>query len=289
MRFKQKVAVITGANSGIGQVTAELFAREGAAVVLVARRKDKPEAFQAGIEKEGGKALVVAADITSPADCTNVFDQTINTFGKVDILVNNAGIIDQHTPTIRVTDELWHQLININLTGTFFFCREALKHMTKVDSGVIVNVSSIAGVYGNGEAAYSASKYGVIGLTKNIAIQYSGTGIRCNALGPVPTPTALNTPDKLAHFDQEFMEICARHTDHSVGDSEAIDQANAIFFLCTDESRCMTGQVLVVDKGMCLYSQFQNAPFRPIFALVGNFNPWNTQYVAISYRPPSWS
>ena len=90
--------------------------------------------FGPGIEKEGGKALVVAADVTSPADCTQVFEQTINTYGKVDILVNNAGIIDRHTPTIRVTDELWHQVIAINLTGTFLFCREALKHMTKVDS-----------------------------------------------------------------------------------------------------------------------------------------------------------
>ena len=251
-KLEGKVAVITGANSGIGQVTAELFAREGARVVLVARRRDKLEEVRAGIEKQGGKALVVAADVTSPTDCTHVFEQTISTYGKVDILVNNAGIIDRHTPTIRVTDDLWHQVIAINLTGTFLFCREALKHMTQVDSGVIVNVSSIAGVYGNGGAAYSASKYGVIGLTKNIAIQYSGTGIRCNAVGPGPTPTALNTPDKLKDFDQEFMEICARHTDHSVGDSEAIDQANAIFFLCTDDSKCMTGQVLVVDKGMCL-------------------------------------
>lgn len=251
-RLEGKVAVITGANSGIGEVTAELFAKEGAAVVLVARRKDKLIDVEKRITDNGGRALTVPGDVTSVADCKNVFEQTIKTYGKVDILVNNAGIIDYHTPTLKVTDELWDRVISINLTGTFLFCREALSHMTRAKAGIIVNISSIAGVYGNGGAAYSASKYGVIGLTKNIAIQYSGTNIRCNAVCPGPTPTALNTPEQLKNFDQEFMEICARHTDHSVGDSQSIDQANAIVFLCTDDSKCMTGQVLVVDKGMCL-------------------------------------
>ena len=105
---------------------------------------------------------------------------------------------------------------------------------------------------GNSGAAYSASKSAVIGLSKNIAIQYSGTAIRCNAVCPGPTPTALNTPEQLKKFDAEFMEIWARHTDLSVGESEAIDQANAILFLANDETKCITGQVLVVDKGMCL-------------------------------------
>jgi len=251
-RLDGKVAVITGANSGIGKVTAELFAKEGAAVVLVARREEKLLEVKERITKAGGRALSVPGDVTSPADCRNVFEQAVNAFGKVDILVNNAGIVDNHTQTLRTTDELWDRVIAINLTGTFLFCREALRYMTKTGTGAIVNVSSIAGVFGNGGAAYSASKYGVIGLTKNIAIQYSGTGIRCNAVCPGPTPTPLNTPDKLAHFDKEFMEICARHTDMSVGASESIDQANAVLFLCTEESRFMTGQVLVVDRGMCL-------------------------------------
>jgi len=251
-KLNGKVAVITGANSGIGEVTAGLFAQEGASVVLVARRKDKLIEVEKSIRDSGGNALSIPGDVTSLSDCRNVFEQTVKEYGKIDILVNNAGIIDNHTPTLKVSDELWNRVITINLTGTFLFCREALKYMTKANSGIIVNVSSIAGVYGNGGAAYSASKYGVIGLTKNIAIQYSGTGIRCNAVCPGPTPTALNTPEQLKDFDQEFMEICARHTDHSVGDSESIDQANAILFLSSEESRYMTGQILVVDRGMCL-------------------------------------
>ena len=251
-RLAGKIAIVTGANSGIGEATAELFAREGATVVLVARRAEKLEAVAARIEDAGGAALALPADVTRPEECTGVCDETARRFGRIDILVNNAGIVDQHTPTVRATDELWDRVIAVNLTGTFLFCRAALRHMTEALGGSIVNVSSIAGAYGNGGAAYSASKYGVVGLTKNIAIQYAGSAIRCNAVCPGPTPTALNTPDQMAHFDTEFMEICARHTDLSVGESEPLDQAEAIVFLASDAARSITGQVLVVDRGMCL-------------------------------------
>jgi NAD(P)-dependent dehydrogenase (short-subunit alcohol dehydrogenase family) len=251
-RLKGQVAVITGASAGIGKGTAELFVKEGAAVVLTARRVDKLNALAEKIKKAGGKALVVPGDVTKVADVKNVIEQTIKTFGKIDILVNNAGTSDRHIPTIRLTDRFWDQVIRTDLTGVFYFCREALKYMVQAKEGVIVNVSSIGGVYGNSGASYSAAKAGVIGLTKNIAIQYAGTKIRCNAVCPGPTPTELNTPEQLAKFDQEFMAICARHADHSVGDSEVIDQANAILFLANDESRCITGQSLIVDRGMCL-------------------------------------
>jgi NAD(P)-dependent dehydrogenase (short-subunit alcohol dehydrogenase family) len=251
-RLKGKVAIITGANSGIGECTAGLFSKEGAAVVLVARRKEKLKAVAERIKKAGGQAIAVPGDVKSVADVKNVLDQTIKAFGKVDILVNNAGISDRHTPTIKVTDELWKDVIDTDLTGVFYFCREALKYMTRAKSGVIVNVSSICGIYGNAGVPYSAAKAGVNGLTRNIAIQYSGSNIRCNAICPGPTPTELNTPEQWAKFDAEFMEICERHADYSVGKSEAIDQANAILFLASDEARYITGQLLVVDRGMCL-------------------------------------
>ena len=227
-RLKGKVAVITGASSGIGRGTAELVAWEGAAVVLTARRVDRLRAVAQNIGAAGGKALAVPGDVTRVADVRIVIAQTIRTFGKIDILVNNAGTSDRHTPTVRTSDQLWDQVMGINLTGLFYFCREALKHMVQAGEGVIVNVSSIGGIYGNAGASYSAAKAGVIGLTKNIAIQYAGTKIRCNAVCPGPTPTEFNTPEQLAKFDREFMTICQRHTDHSVGDSDVIDQANAI-------------------------------------------------------------
>jgi NAD(P)-dependent dehydrogenase (short-subunit alcohol dehydrogenase family) len=251
-RLKGKVAIVTGASSGIGEGTAELFAKEGATVVLTARRVDRLNALAEKINKAGSQALVVPGDVTKVADVKNVIEQTIKTFGKIDILVNNAGISDRHTPVLKLSDEFWDEVITTDLTSVFHFCREALTYMVKAKEGVIVNVSSIGGVYGNAGVSYSAAKAGVIALTQNIGIQYAGTKIRCNTVCPGPTPTELNTPEQLAKFDQEFMAICARHTDHSVGDSEVIDQANAILFLASDESRCITGQSLVIDRGMCL-------------------------------------
>ena len=251
-RLAGKTAIVTGANAGIGEATAELFAREGATVVLVARRADRLAEVAARIETAGGTAFALPADVTVVDDCRNVCDETVKRFGRIDVLVNNAGIVDQHTPTVRVTDELWDTVMAVNLSGTFYFCREYLLRAHEGHAGSIVNVSSIAGVYGNGGAAYSASKYGVIGLTRNIALQYAGTGIRCNAVCPGPTPTELNLPEKLERFDREFMEICARHTDMSVGESDVLDQAEAILFLASDAARHVTGQVLVVDRGMCL-------------------------------------
>jgi NAD(P)-dependent dehydrogenase (short-subunit alcohol dehydrogenase family) len=251
-RLAGKIALVTGANSGIGEAAAELFAAEDATVVLVARRTEKLAEVAARIEAGGGTTLALPADVTRADDCRRACDQTIERFGRIDILVNNAGIVDQHTPAVRATDELWDTVIAVNLTGTFYFCREALRYMIGAQAGSIVNVSSIAGAYGNGGAAYSASKYGVVGLTKNIAIQYAGTAIRCNAVCPGPTPTALNTPEQMERFDTEFMEICARHSDLSVGVSEPADQAEAILYLASDAARYVTGQVLVVDRGMCL-------------------------------------
>ena len=251
-RLEGKIAVITGVTAGIGAATAELFAREGSSVVLAARRAEKLAEVAKRIEDGGGTALAVPADVTRVDDCRRLCDEAVARFGRIDVLVNNAGIVDQHTPTVRVTDELWDTVMAVNLTGTFYLCREFLLRLREGQTANIVNVSSIAGVYGNGGAAYSASKYGVIGLTKNIAIQYAGTGVRCNAVCPGPTPTELNTPDKLAQFDAEFTQTCARHTDMTVGESDVSDQAEAILFLASDAARYVTGQVLVVDRGMCL-------------------------------------
>ena len=251
-RLAGKIAIVTGASSGIGEATAELFACEGASVVLAARRAEELEAVAARITDAGGAAVALPADVTVPGDVRRLCDEALARFGCADILVNNAGVIDRHTPAVRVTDEIWDRVIAVNLTGAFTCCREFLRRLPADQAASIVNVSSIAGVYANGGAAYSASKYGLIGLTRNLAIQYAGTGVRCNAVCPGPTPTAINTPEQMAHFDAEFMEICARHTDLSVGESEPLDQAEAILFLASDAARFITGQVLVVDRGMCL-------------------------------------
>ncbi len=251
-RVENKIAVITGAGSGIGRGTAELFAKEGATVVVVDLNKALAEETSKKINAAGGKSLVVQADVSKLVECENVFNETIKNYGRVDILANVAGIADKHMPAIRCTDELWNKVIAINLTGTFYMCREALKYMTKANYGSIINVSSVGGVYFNSGVAYTASKAGVIGITKNIALQYSGTGIRCNAIAPGITETALNTPEKLAEFDEEFRIICGKHMDESLETTYPIDQAYAILNFASDESRCVTGQITVIDRGAFL-------------------------------------
>ena len=250
-RLDDKVAIITGASSGIGAGTAELFAKEGAAVVLTARRTDRLKALAKKIETAGGRALAVTGDVRKTADVKNVVELTMAAFGRIDILVNNAGILDRHMPAIRCSDELWDDVIATDLSGVFHYCREVLPHMVEAGTGSIVNVSSIGGIYMSAGVSYSAAKAGVNGLTRNIALQYSGTGIRCNSVNPGPTPTEANTPEKLATFDKEFMGICAGHQ-FWAGESEVIDQAYAILFFASDESRYITGQWVVVDRGMNL-------------------------------------
>lgn len=250
-RLDRKVAIITGAASGIGRATVELFAEHGAQIVAVDRNAAGLEALADNLA--GQTALVtVVAEAQSSEDTKRVFAETLAAFGTLDILVNVAGIADKHMPTLKVSDEFWDQVIGIDLTSVFQYCREALGIMAPQGEGVIVNIASIGGVYANAGAAYSAAKAGEIALTKNIAIQYAGTGIRCNAVAPGPTETALFDPEAFAQFDAEFMEICGRHTDLSVGISQPRDQANAILFLASDDAKCITGQTLVVDRGMCL-------------------------------------
>lgn len=250
-RIDGKVAVITGASSGIGRETAVLFAEEGAKIVAVGRNEARLANLTAQISPMT-EVITVVAEALNPEDTKNVFARALEAFGTVDILVNNAGIADKHRPALKVTNEFWDEVIGVDLTSVFHYSREALEIMTKNGKGAIVNISSIGGVYANAGVAYSAAKAGEIAMTKNIALQYSGTDIRCNAVAPGPTPTELNTPEAIATFDPEFMEICGRHTDLSVGFSDARDQANAILFLASDDARCITGQTLVVDRGMCL-------------------------------------
>jgi NAD(P)-dependent dehydrogenase (short-subunit alcohol dehydrogenase family) len=245
-----KVAVVIGASAGIGAEIARLFARRGAAVVLVARRAELLAELAAEIEVAGGTALAVPGDVTDPACPERVLTATVERFGKVDILVNNAGIADHLWGAARVSDELWDRVIEVNQTAPFRFAREALKHMTAQGFGNIINISSIGGVYSIAGAAYSASKIALIGLTKNIAVQYAGTSIRCNAVCPGPTLTGMlgdGEPE-----DERMKEAVGRRVDMSVGPSETIDVANAVLFFAADESRYINGQYIVIDKGGCI-------------------------------------
>lgn len=257
-RLEGKVAVIPGGSSGIGAAAARKMASEGASVVIMARGERGLESVAATIRETGGKITTMTGDVTVTDDCERLMKLAVDTYGSLDILVNSAGIHDFHRPTLMADNELWDNCVAVNQTGVFYCSRAALRHMEKQGSGVIIMISSIGGVYSNCGASFSASKAAVNGLAKNIAIQYAGTGIRCNALCPGPTlrdPVYDEIPEGIAHdglFDSQFMEITSRHTDTTIKPGELADQVNIIMFLAGDESKAINGQIIVSDFGACL-------------------------------------
>jgi NAD(P)-dependent dehydrogenase (short-subunit alcohol dehydrogenase family) len=250
--LQNKVALITGASSGIGLTTAKLFAREGAKVAILARREAVLEEKAGEIRAEGGVCLPVAGDVTDPASVDRAVQRVMGEYGRIDVLVNNAGDGDQHRTTENVSNEFWDRMIALNQSSVFYFCRAVLPHMRAQGSGSIVNLSAIAGVYGNAGVSYSAAKAAVIAITKNIAFQYTGTNIRCNAVCPGPTlvPRMDGREDKL--YDKDFLAITERHMDMTIPFATTEDQANVILFLASDLSRAMTGQAIITDNGRCL-------------------------------------
>jgi len=248
--------MITGGNAGIGKAAAELFAAEGARVVIVDLEKDETfHSVAEGIRKAGGEAIAVHGDVTSAEDCVRAFEETIKAYGKIDILVNNAGVSDYFCQTLKVTDEYWNKVVEINQNGVFYFCREALKYFTRQKYGTIVNVSAIAGIQGNAGLAYSATKHAVVGMTKNIAIQYAGTDIRCNAVCPGATLTNMMNDYVLENVvDREMWAIVSKTqlNDEDVPPMDPLRQAYVILFLASDESYAITGQAIISDRGKFL-------------------------------------
>jgi len=250
-RLENKVAIVTGGNSGIGEATAKLFAKEGAAVVITARREDELRRVADEITAEGGKCIYIPGDVTVTADVENVVAKTVEAFGRIDILVNNAGIPDAHKRVTWVTDEFWDEVHDTDLKGVMRFCRAVLPHMEARNYGSIVNVCSIGGIYYCAGAAYSSAKAGLRGLTVNMAIQYYSTGIRVNSVSPGSTLTPLFDPERMGDIDEEMKEITARTHYHPRKDFflKPIEQAYAILFLASDEASGINGQDICVDAG----------------------------------------
>ncbi len=250
--LKDKVALITGASSGIGLTTAKLFAKEGAKVAILARRLNVLEEKAAEIRAEGGECLPVAGDVTDPESVNAAVQKVLDVWGRIDILVNNAGDGDQHRTTENVSNEFWDKMIALNQSSVFYFCRAVLPHMKAQGSGSIVNLSAIAGVYGNAGVSYSAAKAAVIAITKNVALDCTGTDIRCNAVCPGPTLVPRMDGREDALYDKDFMTITERHMDMTIPFAQPEDQANVILFLASDLSRAINGQAIVTDNGRCL-------------------------------------
>lgn len=251
-RLKGKTAVITGANSGVGAATALLFAAEGANVVLGARRVAPLEEIESKIKAGGGKALAVATDISKDGDCVAIMAAAVKEFGGVDILVNNAGVLDTGLRAVdKYLDEDLQKVVTINEVGTMQCIRAALAVMQKGAS--IVNVASVAGYNGGGGAAYVASKSAMIGITKHTALLLADKGIRCNAVCPGTIVTPMTAGMKPAELDMGMMGAMSKHNDlRGVPPCRADDVANILLFLASDESKALTGQIIVSDFGASL-------------------------------------
>ena len=249
MKLEGKVAIVTGAGregKGIGRFVALALAREGADIVIADYVPETAEAVADEVKSLGRRAVSVKANVAVPADAEAIVQRALDEFGKVDILVNNAGITrDALIP--RMSEEDWDLVINTNLKGTFNCTKAVTRPMLKQRSGKIVNIASVMGIIGNaGQANYSASKAGIIGLTKTTARELGSRGINVNAVAPGFIQTAMT--DELSESIRE--NIASRIPLSRLGAPE--DVAKLVLFLCTDDSDYITGQVVNVDGGMVM-------------------------------------
>jgi NAD(P)-dependent dehydrogenase (short-subunit alcohol dehydrogenase family) len=247
-----KVALVTGAASGIGRATALTFAREGARLVVADMNEDGGQQTVHMITENGGEATLVQVDVSNATQVEEMISKAVETYGRLDCAHNNAGISgagiggDQRTFTADYPDERWHQVMAINLTGVWLCMKYELQQMLTQEGGAIVNTASGAGLVGlPGASAYVASKHGVVGLTKTAALEYAKQGIRVNCVCPgyIETPmtaAGMSNPERLE-------QIIAREPIGRVGKPEEI--AETVVWLCSDAASFVTGHAMAVDGG----------------------------------------
>lgn len=247
-QFAGKVALVTGGASGIGRVTALALAKEGTKVTVADVSVEGGEATAKMITDAGGQAIFTKTDVTKSGEVEGMVKETIKKFGRLDFALNNAGIDGIRARTADYPEEVWRQVIDIDLTGVFLCLKHELPVMVKQKSGVIVNLSSVAGVTGfPGHAAYTAAKHGVIGLTKTAAIDYAKVGIRVNAVCPAYTRTPMVTRMLESHPEFEA-KLIDRVPLKRLGTAEEI--AQAVIYLFSDAAAFITGHSLVLDGGI---------------------------------------
>lgn len=244
MRLKNKVAIITGAASGMGQGEAIRFAKEGAKVVVADLNLQGAQSVAEEIKAFGGQAIAVSVNVMKTEDILNCVKETEEAFGPVDILVNNAGVFDKYQKSLDTTLDQWSFLVNINLTSVFEFSNAVLPSMIERKTGAIVNIASVAGlVAGKGGAAYTATKHGVIGYTKHLSSEYAQYGIKINAICPGTIETSL-VKDVLAGISKE--PVPARR----FGQVEEV--ADLAVFLASEEAKFMSGTAVTIDGGFTI-------------------------------------
>jgi NAD(P)-dependent dehydrogenase (short-subunit alcohol dehydrogenase family) len=245
--FQDKVALVTGASSGIGRATALAFAEQGARVALADLDEEGGEATLGQLRQAGGEGFFVRTDVSSVEDIKRLFGRIERDFGQLDCAFNNAGIEGSASPLAKMGDDNWHKTLAINLTSVFFCMREEVRLMGPRGRGCIVNCSSVAGVRGiEGMAAYVASKHGVIGLTKTAAIDEAKRGVRVNAVCPGVIDTSMI--ERFTHGDKDALtSLCESAPMRRMGRPEEI--AGTVLWLCSDAGGFVTGASILADGG----------------------------------------
>jgi NAD(P)-dependent dehydrogenase (short-subunit alcohol dehydrogenase family) len=248
-----KVALITGASSGIGRATAEAFAEKGANVVVAARRKTELESLVASIQEKGGKATAIRTDVSVAKSVEKMVTHTIEVFGRLDYAINNAGIEGKFNGITDLTEMDWDQVIDINLKGAFLCMKYEAKAMLQLNNGgAIVNIGSVNSFLGFPTgSAYVTSKHGLIGLTSSVSAELAPKGIRVNLLCPGVTDTPMHQRLRGIVGD-DLYDKGLLPTVHLQRAGRPEEIAKAIIFLCSDESSYISGSTLTVDGGLTL-------------------------------------
>lgn len=250
-KLEKKTAIITGAASGMGKAIAQLFAKEGATIVVADLHINDINQVVNSIIKDGGNAIGMVCNVANESDIRNLIDETIKKFKTIDILVNNAGVMDDFMPIDLVTNELWNRVMDVNLNGPFYACRLTIPLMLKQGNGNIINIASVGGLFGSRAGlTYTASKHALIGLTKNIGFMYAQKGIRCNAIAPGGVNTNIGKDMKPNKFGYER---CVSGGANMPRTGEPNEIATTALFLASNDSSFINGAVITADGGWTAY------------------------------------
>lgn len=250
MRLEGKVAVITGAGSGMGRAMANLFSAEGAKIVAGEWNADTLAEVVEEVKAAGGEIVGVQGNVADQAQAEAIIDAAMENFGRIDVLCNNAGIMDLNEGAAEMSNEMWERVLGVNLNGPMYLTRKAIPAMKESGGGSIVNTASVAGLGGAAAGlAYTVSKHGLVGMTRQTAFRYTQEGIRCNAIAAGAVETNIMQSVDATKMDPAGSARCQTYYAAIPGQLKAKDIADLALFLASDDSKMINGAIIPADAG----------------------------------------